>query len=1204
MAAGEQEIPRRSIIGAIAAWLAGSERLFLLVGEPGAGKTVAARQVLAAHDDEHGSYAVLRAAELAMAHFCHVHDERSLNPTDFVAALSDGLARTVSGFAEAREQSLVGRGVYFETTITQQIGVAKSGSQITGIQLHLDSTIPLREAYAAAVRRPLAACDAPRRHVLVVVDDLNASLAYGSIDHTIAAVLRMISSGDDALPSWLRFLVTSRPDALALRDLDGLRCEIDAELAHDEVDEYVEGRLGSDRSQWRDRIVTAARANFLVAKHMVDDVMLGRPAWASADGLVPQSLSEIYQGWVTAARESAGAGWRQRFLPILQVLAVARGAGLTPAQLAGITGLHRGDVREVVETMHQFLRTAGDHLQIAIYHDSFRDFLLDTEVEPARGHDAIVDYFVAASARDWFTADRYAVEHLATHASACGRMAELINSPGFLSVAEPSTLVPALAGREDANSQVYQAAAWLLQDAPVAARISQLELAARWMGVDALARSLADLRVDRPWQPLWTHKVRKPPSLTLGQITHGVLAMVLIEVEGRPALAVQGLGAGIWLLEVDGRTPPVPLVDFGWAVAMAAAVVDGRSVLLVSDGDRLALVEVPSKRLTDIPAGDSLVTALALTTTPTGLVAVTGHEDGVIRVLNVAAERVIARWQAHDNLVTCLDVEDRGDELRIISGGADGAASMRFVSRDGAGDRVVGIYRDDNAWVGTVKLIRDGPDTVALAGASDGMAFFAPHPLDEHTGRSWQAHEAAGNYDLFYLEHGESMFSRTAGNERVSFNDTVGPDRQILAVRGGVNGIAGRWVHGEPIAVTSGQDGRVVLARPHFDAETTVLWELTTSEVPVGPVLLASINSALVVLYAETGEHGAVARIDLSGPDGQLPTSIEDLPGATTGAIPAQVVDLATDGASLAAAVLTSGDVLAWEARSGDPLGHYSQKGFDLVAIAVAARAQAPILAAVGLMGRNPFALLMERPGAGPASNVDLLTSMASAEAIAITGPDGGELLVGGISRNGRAGLVRLVPTKRSWWRPVSRRWEEQPIQFPAHVDNFAVTRLRTLAVGPRTHVIACGSDYSVWSMQADGRSTPTPTLAYHFPWTAEPVLARWHGRAVLLVAAWARLSMRRLDDPLAEQPVTDLGHVPVPREITAIAALDVERLLVVGGSDGTVTLWRDGATTTSEVIHLGASVRQLVLCDNQTLLVSTVESTTALHIGPANHGA
>jgi len=188
-------------------------------------------------------------------------------------------------------------------------------------------------------------------------------------------------------------------------------------------------------------------------------------------------------------------------------------------------------------------------------------------------------------------------------------------------------------------------------------------------------------------------------------------------------------------------------------------------------------------------------------------------------------------------------------------------------------------------------------------------------------------------------------------------------------------------------------------------------------------------------------------------------------------------------------------------------------------------------------------AAVIDRPGAGPASKLGLITSLERAWAVAITDAEAGTLLVGGTSREGGPGLTKLLPTKRSRWRIMSAPWKEQPIRFPEDVAPFAISLLRSLTVGPRTYVIACGNDYSIWiPPPADGSPA---TLAYHFHWTADPVLARWHGQPAFLVGSWDKLSIRRLNDPLSEQPIIDLAHDPMPSVITAIAALDVERLLV-----------------------------------------------------------
>ena len=82
---------REWLFDAVAAWYAdpGSERCFLLTGEPGAGKTAAA------------AYLASTANFLDAVHFCSAHDRRWINPRTFAESVSRQVAARHPAFAAA-----------------------------------------------------------------------------------------------------------------------------------------------------------------------------------------------------------------------------------------------------------------------------------------------------------------------------------------------------------------------------------------------------------------------------------------------------------------------------------------------------------------------------------------------------------------------------------------------------------------------------------------------------------------------------------------------------------------------------------------------------------------------------------------------------------------------------------------------------------------------------------------------------------------------------------------------------------------------------------------------------------------------------------------------------------------------------------------------------------------------------------------------
>jgi hypothetical protein len=121
-------------------------------------------------------------------------------------------------------------------------------------------------------------------------------------------------------------------------------------------------------------------------------------------------------------RRDADAGspqWRDVYRPVLGAVAVARGDGLSRGQIAGITGLPEERTDDALRLCRQYLVGGDGDDPYRIYHQSFRDFLLNDKhftVYPAERHAAIARYLQEKCGANWGTCDDvYALQYAPVH---------------------------------------------------------------------------------------------------------------------------------------------------------------------------------------------------------------------------------------------------------------------------------------------------------------------------------------------------------------------------------------------------------------------------------------------------------------------------------------------------------------------------------------------------------------------------------------------------------------------------------------------------------------------------------------------------------------------------------------------------------------------------------------------------------------------
>ena len=407
-------------------WLqASKQRVFLLTGGPGSGKSALAARLIQMSQGEVPAkdYPNLRQGSLTFFHFCQASNDKALNPLRFVEALSQHIARRYQPFANALTE--VGdQQIYID--VKQTVGTA---DQITGVVINSINigNLSARVAFDRLVRRPLEQLCTPDFNdtIVILVDALDEALTYDP-DENILTLLRDATDHAADLPANVRILLTSRPDPRVLSAIGKASLDLidDAPDDIDEVRDYTYRRLSMLPEQRQrdlaDLVADAAEANFLYARYVLDDLLPNIDQMKDLSGLMlPDGLDDIYRQFLKRELGRNLERWEERYRPLLGVLAVARGEGLTREQLVGVTGLTQSKTDDILRACAQYLAGSKSDGPFHIYHQSFREFLLtddDYQVYPAESNQTIADFFMEEYAGNWLNCEEdYALQYIPNH---------------------------------------------------------------------------------------------------------------------------------------------------------------------------------------------------------------------------------------------------------------------------------------------------------------------------------------------------------------------------------------------------------------------------------------------------------------------------------------------------------------------------------------------------------------------------------------------------------------------------------------------------------------------------------------------------------------------------------------------------------------------------------------------------------------------
>lgn len=411
---------REWVFAEIDAWLAKPDapRYFIITGEPGIGKTALAGRLT-------------QIREFDAIHFCIARQADTIDPLNFVRSISLQLTR-IEGFAQ---NILKEKNVKIDVHISN---VREVQGDVIGVKIEnlLIEAENAAIAFARAVSSPLRQiyADGYDRKLVILVDALDEAVRQQGAE-TIVSLLENARS----LPEQVRFLLTARPDADALRHFEELKLpylQLDAgrEENQKDVREYVVQRVeASDVLQTRlreqdtsvqafvERVATASQGNFLYLVWLLRGIAEGTQRFETLDDL-PDGLDGIYREFLrTRTVGENQKNWQMRYRSLLGVLAAAQ-MPLTAGQLLNFSGLTQQDVNDLLFDVRQFLAPGqAEQGQYQLYHQSLPDFLQKQErakefwIDLPSFHQRIATYYQEQIATHWEMCDEYGLRYQSFH---------------------------------------------------------------------------------------------------------------------------------------------------------------------------------------------------------------------------------------------------------------------------------------------------------------------------------------------------------------------------------------------------------------------------------------------------------------------------------------------------------------------------------------------------------------------------------------------------------------------------------------------------------------------------------------------------------------------------------------------------------------------------------------------------------------------
>jgi hypothetical protein len=429
----EHFVGRTWLLSHILNWLDKSnQRLFILQGGPGSGKStivawLAGIGPLPAGDTNAIAQLKKLRSRVKAAHF-FMSNTGNTAPKAFAEDIAKQLTQNINKFGDALAASLAER---VQIVAKQKVGKAQ---KVTGVYISKLDLSGLTDEFSfdRVLRDPLKRLydeSGYNETILLLVDALDEALTYRGGTN----IVQLFSKLED-LPKQVRILATTRGDPRVLKyftDIKPFDIIKDAPPEIDDVKSYATKRLvalGNEKNYQQeilaDKVSKAADGNFLYAHLVIDDLLKYLPNVKEVEKIeFPSGLNGIYRKFLNRELGADEDRWYNTFKPLLGLIAVSQGEGLTRNQLQEMVG------REIEQTLRickQYLQGALPEGPFRLFHKSFADFLFEEKenihyhIDAASMHQKIVTYYKEKALYwkdvDWTRVDDYGLLHLATHA--------------------------------------------------------------------------------------------------------------------------------------------------------------------------------------------------------------------------------------------------------------------------------------------------------------------------------------------------------------------------------------------------------------------------------------------------------------------------------------------------------------------------------------------------------------------------------------------------------------------------------------------------------------------------------------------------------------------------------------------------------------------------------------------------------------------